>query len=403
MSVTYTGKCHVSHPSLEMAAARPDSAERCRRCELPLVPYASVHPHGAAERDAIRQVADIAAKDSSCPSCRDAAAAHEPRSDGDNKFLSRSTGAVVGAAAAHGGYSEVIRAGTTSDGRLPQPRCGVAALSGLDAPLFIAAERPRRLAEGRAPFGLRMNGKSTQQMLARIRSYLRNSSQPLRCRFATCAVVGNAGNLRHADLGGAIDAHEAVLRLNAAPTRGHEANVGRRTTWRVHNSEKPWFMAALDTPELQVAVCHAPWIGACQHQAFSGLYSANASLVNPLLYSQLWSLLGRPRGKQTPSTGLLAIALALGVCDHVSLYGFSKATDAPRCSHHYWDCPKWTETYHYIDPAHKYHDWVGEAALRDSWLRKGVVVDGAMAFGAGAAGAEAVRRLHGHGPVRSRT
>ena len=36
--------------------------------------------------------------------------------------------------------------------------------------------------------------------------------------------------------------------------------------------------------------------------------------VNPVFYSELWTLLGRPKDKQAPSTGLLAITLALGVC-----------------------------------------------------------------------------------------
>ena len=126
-------------------------------------------------------------------------------------------------------------------------------------------------------------------------------------------------------------------------------------------------------------------------RSVGGLYSGNATIVNPLLYSQLWSLLGRPKGKQAPSTGLLAVALALGACDSVTLYGFSRAGDDRRCSHHYWDCPKWAEKYEYLDPQHKFHDWLAEAALRKRWLDRGVVVDGASAYGAGAAGAAAVR------------
>ena len=44
-------------------------------------------------------------------------------------------------------------------------------------------------------------------MLATLRRYLRNVSQPLRCHFATCAVVGSAGGLRGGKAGSTIDAH----------------------------------------------------------------------------------------------------------------------------------------------------------------------------------------------------
>lgn len=133
------------------------------------------------------------------------------------------------------------------------------------------------------------------------------------------------------------------------------------------------------------------------------MYGHRAVLANPTLYSQLWSLLGRPRGKQTPSTGLLAIALALGVCDHVSLYGFTRLhAPSGECAHHYWDCPAWTRQHEYIDPKHPFHDWSGEAALRERWLQRGLVVDGAETFGTGAAGAEAVRQRHRATTMRMR-
>lgn len=312
----------------------------------PLVPYLTLRPHSTRDVASLWEVAQVAAKDSSCPSCRHAAAATR---------LWQPTATAIATTTMTG--ESLVRAGVTRDGRLPQPMCpGSKTLQQIDAPPFIAAEWPRRLIEANAPFGLRMGGKTEEQMLARVRAFLRNASQPLRCRYATCAVVGSGGSLRGARLGAAIDAHEAVVRLNAAPTAGHEERVGTRTTWRVHNSEKPWFMASLNTPELQLVVCHTAWIGACQHQAFSGLYSQNASVINPRFYSQLWGLLGRPRGKQTPSTGLLAIAVALTSCDSVSIFGFSKPGEAAaRCSHHYWECPSWARNRQYLDPKHQFH------------------------------------------------
>ena len=269
-------------------------------------------------------------------------------------------------------------------------------LEELDAPLFIAAERPRRLATEKAPFGLRIGGKSEHEMLAAIRRYVVNASQPQRCHYRSCAVVGSSGVLRGGHSGAAIDAHDAVIRINAAPTHSFEHAVGRRTTWRVHNSEKPYMLAASDVPELQVSVCHMAWIGSCQHQAFSGAYATTLAYVNPRFYSMLFSLLGRPRDKQSPSTGLLAIALAVGTCDHVSLYGFGNAggpqppagranrtagPDAPsaRCRH-YWECPRWEDEGRYYDPLHTFHDWQAEERLRDLWVSAGLVSLGTDTF-----------------------
>ena len=174
-----------------------------------------------------------------------------------------------------------------------------------------------------------------------------------------------------------------MIRINAAPTTSqYDEAVGRRTTWRVHNSEKPYFLAALGMPELQLLICHMGWIGSCQHQAFSGAYTESTAYVNPAFYSQLWGILGRPDDKQTPSTGLLAIALALGACDSVTLFGFGAAgaAGAGKCGH-YWECgkPGGTEAGYY-DPMHTFHDWLAEEALRTRWTEAGFVTNGHAAF-----------------------
>ena len=83
---------------------------------------------------------------------------------------------------------------------LPMRPCeggGGAGLFG-PAPLFMAAEKLEVLAGERAPYGLQMGGKSEAEARAAIARYQRNTSQPLRCRFDSCAVVGSSGGLRGA-------------------------------------------------------------------------------------------------------------------------------------------------------------------------------------------------------------
>jgi hypothetical protein len=58
--------------------------------------------------------------------------------------------------------------------------------------------------------------------------------------------VGNSGILMNASHGEAIDAHEAVWRFNLALTRGHERDVGTRTTLQMTNTN--WFHTCVPVP-----------------------------------------------------------------------------------------------------------------------------------------------------------
>ncbi|XP_040569980.1 beta-galactoside alpha-2,6-sialyltransferase 2 [Lepeophtheirus salmonis] len=55
-------------------------------------------------------------------------------------------------------------------------------------------------------------------------------------KFKTCALVGNAGSLIGSNLGGFIDTHDLVIRLNHAKTAGYEVDVGSKTDIRIVNS-----------------------------------------------------------------------------------------------------------------------------------------------------------------------
>mmetsp|Transcript_31671 Transcript_31671/g.59565 ORF Transcript_31671/g.59565 Transcript_31671/m.59565 type:complete len:89 (+) Transcript_31671:3-269(+) len=69
--------------------------------------------------------------------------------------------------------------------------------------------------------------------------------------FNTCAVVGNSGILKRRGMGGAIDSHRGVFRINQAPVVGYEVDVGARATVRLLNSV--WagvYSAPPDSPRL---------------------------------------------------------------------------------------------------------------------------------------------------------
>eukprot|EP00057_Strongylocentrotus_purpuratus_P033465 XP_791507.3 PREDICTED: uncharacterized protein LOC586641 isoform X1 [Strongylocentrotus purpuratus] len=58
-------------------------------------------------------------------------------------------------------------------------------------------------------------------------------SEPFTDRYNTCAIVSSSGQLLGKNSGPEIDSADAVIRMNAAPVKGFENDVGTRTTIRV--------------------------------------------------------------------------------------------------------------------------------------------------------------------------
>ena len=56
-------------------------------------------------------------------------------------------------------------------------------------------------------------------------------------RYKTCALVGNSGTNIGTGHGADIDRHDAVIRINYAPTRRFEYDVGNKTTFDIANKE----------------------------------------------------------------------------------------------------------------------------------------------------------------------
>lgn len=67
---------------------------------------------------------------------------------------------------------------------------------------------------------------------------------PLSLHCRRCIIVGNGGVLANKSLGSRIDDYDIVIRLNSAPVKGFEKDVGSKTTLRITYPE-----GAMQRPE----------------------------------------------------------------------------------------------------------------------------------------------------------
>jgi len=161
-----------------------------------------------------------------------------------------------------------------------------------------------------------------------------------------CAVVGSSATLLGAALGSEIDGADFVLRVNSAPTAGFEADVGRRTSLRIvtllpfrhlrycsHVTEgerrRQCGGQTADAP--MVVYCNTPWRGAC----WSDIADDPVPRASPAIVERTRAL-AKLRAAVFPSSGLLAVMMALSLCEAVSAYGFG-TTATQRCAHYFGD------------------------------------------------------------------
>uniref|UniRef100_A0A7S0JCX0 Uncharacterized protein n=1 Tax=Calcidiscus leptoporus TaxID=127549 RepID=A0A7S0JCX0_9EUKA len=226
------------------------------------------------------------------------------------------------------------------------------------------------------PFGFRP--LCTGEEASTAVKMLRTLRDPARCFYPSCAVVGASGNLLGARLGGAIDAHAAVIRVNLAPdgraaaampkaphthTPTWVADVGERTTWRVLTMElygylkhypRLWLapplghgrranMSGIPQEPLLAVSCHQPGRsqGRCRSDRLRQVFAHEESasyLINPLLVGEMSDrYFADVENQKVLSTGMTAIAFATRMCGEVHLYGFGNGSCGDQC-YHYYDC-----------------------------------------------------------------
>ncbi|XP_059804648.1 beta-galactoside alpha-2,6-sialyltransferase 1-like isoform X2 [Hypanus sabinus] len=139
----------------------------------------------------------------------------------------------------------------------------------------------------------------------------KNLSQELG-HFRTCAVVASAGSILKSSLGKEIDAHDAIVRFNGAPTIGFESDVGSRTTIRIVNSQ--WFKH----PEYDFFGSYTKYREENPGQPFY--------IINPKAQWQIWNIMQENTAediqRNPPSSGLIGILLMMTICDQINVYEF---------------------------------------------------------------------------------
>ena len=82
------------------------------------------------------------------------------------------------------------------------------------------------------------------------------------------------------------------------------------------------------------------WVGSCHQHLYGNLKARERErvhAVNPLFFHELFSnVLGG--GGHTPTTGLLAVALALRACTTVDVYGYGNGASNTSSCWYYYRC-----------------------------------------------------------------
>lgn len=173
---------------------------------------------------------------------------------------------------------------------------------------------------------------STRAELAATRGTLGNSISALRRNSSAegglrCALVSSSGEMLAGRLGPDIEAHDVVVRFNAAPTEGLGRHVGNRTDVRLVSSPE-----ASELVLSQQLVTPAVLLRQRAMEVVDA-YVANGTV--PIIVPECPEVEDRVAGSD-PSTGFLGVLFFAHACSSVDLYGFIvRDLDAPY--HYYGD------------------------------------------------------------------
>ncbi|XP_022097483.1 CMP-N-acetylneuraminate-beta-1,4-galactoside alpha-2,3-sialyltransferase-like isoform X8 [Acanthaster planci] len=245
------------------------------------------------------------------------------------------------------------------------------------------------------PFGVQDSTKLVKETLG----IAWNTSLPFISKSKSClrcVIVGNGGLIKDTSLGKVIDNFDVVLRINDAPTKGYEKDVGSKTTMRMCYPEsaftKPeqfhgnWLLLLMVFKPMDLTWLQTVAQGKKMTNQ-KGFWKKIASsvpkkpedfrILNPSILRETgFDIIGFPVsadgkvGKNVPTSGCLGIMLALRFCDEVAIAGFGYDTSIPNAPLHYYDKLKmkeikrsWT---HSVDKEQKMlFDLVDQGVIQD--------------------------------------
>ncbi|XP_069488273.1 lactosylceramide alpha-2,3-sialyltransferase isoform X2 [Ambystoma mexicanum] len=215
-----------------------------------------------------------------------------------------------------------------------------------------------------------------------------------------CIVLGSGSILHGLQIGQAVDQFDIVIRLNNAPVKGFEKDVGNKTTIRMtypegapvseheyhHNglfvavlfksADFRWLQAMLKNESLSIWSRMFFWKQVVENIP---VQSKQFRILNPLIVKETAiDILQYPEPqnkwwgweKNIPTLGVTAVVLATHLCDEVSLAGFGYDLRQPRAPLHYYDDLCMSEM-----KAQKMHDVTKETKLLQKLIKEGVVKD----------------------------
>ncbi|XP_062835725.1 CMP-N-acetylneuraminate-beta-1,4-galactoside alpha-2,3-sialyltransferase isoform X3 [Anolis carolinensis] len=256
------------------------------------------------------------------------------------------------------------------------------------APMFLddSFKKWARIRDFVPPFGIKGQDNLIKAILSATKDYrLTPALDSLSCR--RCIIVGNGGILANKSLGVKIDDYDIVIRLNSAPVKGFEKDVGGKTTMRITYPE-----GAIQKPEqyekdsLFVLAGFKwqdfKWLKYIVYKekvsASDGFWKSVAThvprepheirILNPYFIQEAaFSFIGLPfnnglmgRGN-IPTLGSVAITMVLHNCDEVAVAGFGYDMNSPNAPLHYYEtikmsaikedsaeyaCPVWHKSAH---------------------------------------------------------
>ena len=152
----------------------------------------------------------------------------------------------------------------------------------------------------------------------------------------SCALVGSGSELSGSNLGSIIDKHDVVVRLNRAPVKGFERDVGSFTTLRYTNNFNEGYRE-YDTE----AVVASKWCSSGPPCDFYGtlrrLGGKKVHALNPAFVAYARRDTFAADVGHNPSSGFTATLLLLHICSSVDIYGFSVFHDDPRMKRWYYN------------------------------------------------------------------